>query len=154
METTNHECYVSLEVAKLLKEAGFDWECNRHYTEGRNILFEKAEKGHVIITRNQSEYPSLYFAPTLEVAQRWLREVKNITVYVCPTYEPVKFVAPNVVADDEKWVMKWQVAALHYDIESDEIDLGDVGDEIFDTYEKALESGEKKVLEIILEKGE
>ena len=27
METINHEAYVSLEVAKLLKEAGFAWEC-------------------------------------------------------------------------------------------------------------------------------
>ena len=28
MEIANHEHYVSLEVAKLLKEAGFDWKCN------------------------------------------------------------------------------------------------------------------------------
>ena len=28
MITINHECFVSLEVAKLLKKVGFDWKCN------------------------------------------------------------------------------------------------------------------------------
>ena len=31
MTIINHECYVSLEVAKLLKAAGFDWEVSRWY---------------------------------------------------------------------------------------------------------------------------
>ena len=36
METINHEYYVSLEVAKLLKEAGFGWECRCYYeTSGK-----------------------------------------------------------------------------------------------------------------------
>ena len=44
METENHEYYVSLEVAKLLKEAGFDWEIMPFYT---NDITEGCE----------SEYP-------------------------------------------------------------------------------------------------
>ena len=28
MTIINHECYISLEIAKLLKEAGFDWKLN------------------------------------------------------------------------------------------------------------------------------
>ena len=36
METSNHECYISLDVAKLLKEAGFDWKCRCYYeTSGK-----------------------------------------------------------------------------------------------------------------------
>ena len=31
IETVNHEYYVSLEVAKLLAEVGFDWECKTYY---------------------------------------------------------------------------------------------------------------------------
>ena len=137
METKTHEYYVSPEVAKLLKEAGFDWECNRHYTEGRNILFEKAEKGHVIITRNQSEYPSLYFAPTLDVAQRWLREVKGFEV----TIDWSVIVNANLVDFNER--------VYNYHVESD--DYAD-GDNEFTSYEQAQEAGIKKALEIMLEK--
>ncbi len=139
MERVNHEFYVSLNVAKLLEKAGFDWGCGKNSIYHSDDGFEDSSEG--------------IYEPTLEVAQRWLREVKNIAVYVCPSYEPVMFVAPNVVAGDEKWIMKWQVAALPYDIEADEIDLGDVEGEMFDTYERALNAGIKKVLEIILEKG-
>lgn len=36
MNTINHEYYISLEVAKLLKDAGFDWECRCYYeTSGK-----------------------------------------------------------------------------------------------------------------------
>ena len=35
MEIVNHEYYVSLEVAKLLKEAGFDLECKTYYNISR-----------------------------------------------------------------------------------------------------------------------
>ena len=131
METKNFETYCGRDLIALLLKSGFNWQ--DYFV------------AHFIDENFHWEIP-------LHIAQKWLRDVKNIVVYVCPTYEPMRFAAPNVVADDEKWLMKWQVAAIHYNIESDEIDLGDVGDEIFDTYEKALESGEKKVLEIILSK--
>ena len=131
METKKFETYCNCNLTNLLIKSGFNWQ---DYFVAHSI--------------NEN----FHWEIPLHIAQKWLRDVKNIAVYVCPTYEPARFVAPNVVADDEKWLMKWQVAALYYDIESDEIDLGDVGEEIFDTYEKALESGEKKVLEIILSK--
>ena len=76
METMNHECYVSLEVAKLLKEAGFDWECTHYYSV--NMLHEP-NNGFIHIYRqykalfydhNRTKMP-VYSAPTLDVAQRW-----------------------------------------------------------------------------------
>ena len=148
MQEINHEYYVSCEVAKLLKEAGFDWECNGIFIseDGNQYAFIKIDAA---CDSNNSKYNQYNIsAPTLDVAQRWLRDVKSIAVYVCPSYEPNKFVTANVV---ERWIMKWQVVALHYDIESDEINLGDVDEEMFDTYEEALEAGIKKVLEMILE---
>ena len=155
METTNHECYVSLEVAKLLKDAGFDWKtkCRWDYCKP---IDEWSLSNYPEEPINWNSKYSNYdcSAPTIEVVQRWLREVKNTAVYVCPSYEPVRFVAPNVVEDDEEWLMKWQVSAMHYDIEADEIDLGNVEGEIFDTYEEALEAGIKKILELILDKAE
>ena len=146
METTNHECYVSPEVAKLLKEAGFDWEVN---TCRYNSSPDKVSSNGTLKS-NFNGYAFQHIAisaPTLDVAQRWLREVKNIAVYVCPSYEPIE-------NEDDKWIMKWEVSAMHYDIEDDQTDLGDIEDEIFDTYESALESGIKKALELVLGKRE
>ena len=101
METVNHETYVSLEVAKLLKDAGFDWGTFSHWTESdtnnsdfkfsglsdKPILYD----GHTPIDEDacigrkkdwnnyNNECPLIYnySAPTLDVAQQWLREVKN-----------------------------------------------------------------------------
>jgi len=71
------EDYVSFETAKLLKEKGFDesiktcyhknkfWEysCNKTYN-GDIFKFEENE----------------YSAPTLQMAMKWLREEKGITI--------------------------------------------------------------------------
>ena len=58
------EQYVSLDTAKLLKEAGFDVPCRGGY--------------HVNRFR--------YEAPTQALAARWLREVHHINVYACFDY--------------------------------------------------------------------
>ena len=50
------EDYVSFETAKLLKEKGFDEECQQYYGDYR--------------------YP----CPTLQMAMKWLREVHNIAI--------------------------------------------------------------------------
>ena len=68
METINHECYVSLEVAKLLKDAGFDWECKEYYynfvTTGWSLSFDDNFV-------NWNSWSERYIsAPTLDIAQR------------------------------------------------------------------------------------
>lgn len=121
METANHEYYVSLEVAKLLKEAGFDWECDKSYdcTNSDCVRYEE------------------YSAPTLDVAQRWLREKKNIDVVVLRA-------------------MQWK--QFYYTIEHEEnrtskIDFMSLNEDMWwFKYEEAQEAGIKKTLEIILEK--
>lgn len=82
METVNHEYYVSLEVAKLLKEAGFDWLTRYSYdlylysTEGEKRVID----GFASTFCN--EHNGLASMPTLDVAQRWLREIKNTYIEV------------------------------------------------------------------------
>lgn len=73
MEVINHEYNVSLEVAKLLREAGFDWDTFGYYN--KLGFFHRAIPHHGEIS-----------APTLEVVQRWLRKVKNTHIIV--TYNP------------------------------------------------------------------
>ena len=109
METANHECYVLLEVAKLLKKAGFDWECDKSYdcTNSDCVRYEE------------------YSAPTLDVAQRWLREVKNYDIFVV-----VKFLA------DKEYIARVETNISGYSTD------------IYKLYEEAQEAGIKKALEI------
>jgi len=164
METTNHECYVSLEVAKLLKEAGFDWECSGHWVETNKnneaallalpsepCLYDLSivDVGNSSLgcictiqdwnsAKDENGFQFYYSAPTLEVAQRWLREVKNISVYISSTrYSYYEYVIRKI-------------NQLNY---SDNTILA-LTTGMFYTYEDAQESGIKNALEIILKKGE
>ena len=138
METINHECYVSLEVAKLLKELGFDWECREYYynftTTGWSLSFDD---NFVNWNSWSEQYIS---APTTEVAQRWLREIKGIEVYAHVFYDSREML-------NELDVYVYEVNHITKHIE-DYISSYD----IYHTYEEAQEAGIKKVLEIISEK--
>jgi hypothetical protein len=69
---TIKEDYVSFEVAKLLKEKGFDQNCATYYLDGR---VWRHYHGEVIPKGKQ-----IYAAPTQAMAMKWLREVHNIMV--------------------------------------------------------------------------
>ena len=139
MEIINHEYYISLEVAKLLKEVGFDWKCRGIY-----VLDSENDPEYVFSTANftntlkEIEGYIRLSSPTLDIAQRWLRVVKGIHLYVRPILDEHKYVV-TVVVDDLTW--------------------GQVNDnngtsKRFNTYEESQEAGIKKALEIILNKVE
>ena len=135
MNTVSHEYYVDLEVAKLLKEAGFDWECYELYERE----YEQDGRIHSATSANWNSSLKYYSAPTLEVAQRWLREVKDIDVYIFPTTN-------NKRGCVYELGIKTFGRALWVE--------GQPYTTQYDTYEEAQEVGIKKALEIILEKGE
>ena len=130
-----HESYVSLETAKMLKKAGFDWETRTAYRL-KDAKF--ADKCNNYIFWNDTD--AFCSAPTLDVAQRWLREMKGLHICVKAGAASINckyFV--TVIVSDTKW--------------------GNIQDNnrktiMFDTYEEAQEAGIKKELEMILEKGE
>ena len=70
------EAYCSYEVAKLLKEKGFDEKCRNSYNlEGKFYV------------HTQWHYPVTtigYVAPTHQIAMAWLREVHNICIVIEP----------------------------------------------------------------------
>jgi hypothetical protein len=76
MITINHEYFVSLLVAKLLKEAGFDWEVNHYYFTQNGETELKYNFKHPAQNYNESmaTMDSMSFefevcsCPTLEVA--------------------------------------------------------------------------------------
>lgn len=63
------EDFVSFELAKLLKEKGFNQLCYTHYShDGQNVYYNY-----------QTPYDGINM-PTLQMAMKWLREVHNLYV--------------------------------------------------------------------------
>ena len=137
MQNINHECYVSHELAKLLKEAGIDWE--EHYPRNFCYVNDNTELFDKSVLKNYiGEDDVIYLAPTLDITQRWLREVKDIDVYIFPTTN-------NKRGCVYEWGIKTFGRALWVE--------GQPYTNQYETYEEALEVGIKKALEII-NKGE
>ena len=80
------EDYVSFEIAKLLKEKGFD--------EGCSFVVNTISKGVMPVswpTTNsdiEDEEAKLIALPTLQMAMKWLREVHNLHIITIP-YAPM-----------------------------------------------------------------
>ena len=75
------EDYVSLETAKLLKEKGFDAECDYEY--GVPVV----EQGYVLQRvykpiKNSELIDGAYAAPTLQMAMKWLRKVHHYYIQI------------------------------------------------------------------------
>lgn len=81
------EDYVSLEVAKLLKEKGYCWPCNSFYTLEGLIKFRTIADNFNRLTA--------YSRPALYEAQKWLREKYNIHLCI----KILRFYKPTQRAD-------------------------------------------------------
>lgn len=161
-----HENYVSLETAKLLKQAGFDWECDSFYgldvrykgksinedeeyelkAKGEESKIEHVDGGMVYNfyhTNKEGKGFGGYSRPTLAAAQKWLREVKKCHVIcdlssICepPGYS---FYIFHFIFDERGCYeidKSYQCTVYEYYL----------------TYEEALEAGLKKCFELILKK--
>ena len=124
-----HEYYVNFETAKLLKEAGFDWECPDKYE--RSIIACRYED---------------YEKPTLAVAQRWLREEKGIYIGITAIENK------RAVTNSDGWTFHYEYGKPKFDCYIQDERCEDMCTlyDSFDTYEEALEVGIKKSLENIL----
>ena len=85
-----NEDYVSHSLAVALKAAGFDWHCRAawHY-EGSEWNFIKDYASKCLYPKEIPDWhsasldtPYIVSAPTLAMAQKWLREKKGIDVLV------------------------------------------------------------------------
>ncbi len=86
------EDYVSFEVAKLLKEKGFDEYCLKNYWSSDKELhdwkWELSYKRNSDGNRNTKDCA----APTLQMAMKWLRKEHNILLFPLPAQENGKLV--------------------------------------------------------------
>jgi len=69
------ETYCSFEIAKLLKEKGFDEECIGFYTPEKEIHFT------FLGETNSTWLDDSISAPTLQTAMKWLREEHKM--FIC-----------------------------------------------------------------------
>lgn len=125
---------VTLETAKLLKEKGFNEFCEFAYADSDLHIIK------MMMQNNGFEDLGLegYSAPTQSIAQKWLREIKGVYVWVEPVIGKrwkVSFCDFNVPIEESDWM-------------EDKINKGN-GYPVYDTYEEALEAGIQEVLKLI-----
>ena len=121
------EEFVTLETAKLLKEKGFNEYC-KNVIDIDNIL-------RVTLYRTNSNLPKQCFSlPTQSLAQRWLRETKNLHIEIYRS--AVGYGYAIVKADNGTW-------------QEDDDSKGTNDGGLWDTYEEALEAGIREALKLI-----
>ena len=128
----NKEAYVSFETAKLLKEKGFDWDCDHYYKPNGEIVrtFHTDGSRHI---NSSVLYEHQCLAPTQQMVCRWLREEHKIDISVTP--------------DDGSWWIKvtelesWSAVFNGKVLNSDDIKYAYEGDTSTkeDCYEAALQ---------------
>lgn len=143
------EDFVTFEQAQKLKELGFDWECYKFYAtqtycEGNNqFFFDTICTGDLIDSPKYKEDENdgwipdeewCVAAPTLAQAQKWLREIKNISV------EPVSCGYNDNMSNNIVWSSF--ICSL-----KDKLGFDQTAD--FDTYEQALSAGIESVIELL-----
>ena len=130
------EDYVSFEVAKLLKEKGFDIECNTAYYNGSLIdytLYGFCIDGEFI------------FVPTHQMAMKWLREVYHIEINIT-------FGFP-FIDGKQQYKYFWSIVRVcdnHLEYPMDDPNSAYYNEEMADYYEEAVEAALKYVLENLI----
>ena len=133
-----HEEICTYEVAKLAKEKGFPQDpdkndhCLMYCWDGLRNIHPLAM--WIVWEMEEYDHDNLYAAPTQSLLQRWFREEKGIVIEV---------VCMPTTRTNSKYEYKrhlfWGSNGRYFESE--------YGDEIFDTYELALEAALKYALE-------
>ena len=127
------EGLVTLETAKLLKDKGFDWKCE--HIIGCNKVITKYDLPQSMSCCTEIDNESVEFlCPTLYIAQKWLRETKNLHIEIYRNTCGYGYAI--VKADSGTWM------------EDDNFKGPNDGGN-WDTYEEALEAGIKEALKLI-----
>lgn len=127
----NTEDYVSWELAKQLAKKGFNWKCDTYYDyQGKLCQYATTD----VINRNTNGHGrQRKSAPTLNQAQKWLREVHDIHIVV----------HPYVVANNNTLYYR----QIWHNIHDKPVDGCNKVN--FKTYEEALSDALVKALELI-----
>ena len=124
------EDYVSFEVAKLLKEKGFNESCDNYYDQSSD------EPQQLTLDEMYYSYDEFIKAPTHQMACKWLRKEHNL--YVSPKYRCFCGSKKN-----DKPYYKWEDRVLKLP-SNNQIHPQIYGiHEYYETYEEAVEAALK-----------
>ena len=128
------EDYCSYEVAKLLKEKGFDEPCKVWYSEYTSQFGGEKYTSIEFDDHNRfkKDYKFLFHAPTHQMAMKWLREVHNIIIL------------PESVWDGRKW--EYQL----FIVTPQNADSPYYEHNPYKSYEECVEAGIKYLLENLI----
>ena len=136
---TIKEDYVSYEVAKLLKEKGFDEECRAYWDSRIDDLPKEYEIIRFTEEPIHQPYDNMHsirkrcLAPTHQMAMRWLRDVHKLSI------EPF-YMFPVI----------WEIDLKYIDKKTDLSEFEDIRDKSYNSYEEATEAGIKYCLENLI----
>ena len=122
---------VTLKTEKILKEKGFNEFC-------KDIINDNGKLMETVYRTNNDLPKSFYSCPTQSIAQKWLREIRGVYVYVEPVIGKrwkLSFCDFNVPTEESDWM-------------ENEINKGN-GYKVYVTYEEALEAGIQEALMLI-----
>lgn len=122
------EDYVSFEIAKLLKEKGFDWDCKQVYDLVRPQSCADGKMYDNFPDKNPNAHSELVSAPTLQMAMKWLREVYGLFV--------------RITEDMTGNVFEWSVYQKNYGCRAATF--------VEDSYEQACEAAIKYTLKKLI----
>ena len=133
------EDYVSFEIAKLLKEKGFDELCPTFYETDEPNNGPKYSKKLGWFLHNSYDYSDrhgkmIISTPTLQMAMKWLREVHHLVV------EPYYYFALG----------EWCVDIKHLEKRTELEEFENIREKSYNTYEEACETAIKYCLENLI----
>ena len=132
------EDYFSFEVAKLLKEKGFDSDevgehggfySERCYESGHGVKTKSGQEVGIVyddLTNSELDYDE-YLRPTLQMAMKWLREVHNKHICSFP-----------VVTDDDGIMGYWWEDCIITDRRYNSVKTGKLYNSPEEAYEAAI----------------
>lgn len=128
------EDYVSFEIAKLLKEKGFDEPCECFYDTENNDT--SIVNGWMDISNSELEEREFvcYSAPTIQMAMKWLREEKDVQI-------EISIVGTDTWKSPTKWM---------YGFRCQTKDVIDRRNADFSSYEEACEAAIKYCIESLI----
>lgn len=148
----NQEDYVSYELSKALKDAGFNEPCDHYYAYD-----EESKIKHLLISASPSEWDWNYSAlpefvhpecsaPHIYHAQKWLREKKGIIVIAEPDYDSEDYCLSDYLTGAWYFTVWKDINRVHcnFDPDAEEERLW-----MFEKYEQALSAGIAAALELI-----
>lgn len=127
---TIKEDFVSFELAKLLKEKGFDEHCfciNYPLPEGgfHNIILPNLLKNSMIPFTNEYKFcrykEDFITIPTLQMTMKWLREVHNIHIVLSPNKQMGNLYG-NIIFTNKNGELQPQPCSFFFGIYEDAVE--------------------------------